>query len=53
MLNLALNGKAAQTEQRPAYAFVANQGKKGFVLVSAGRGEVKGGERPAGLPSCT
>lgn len=49
----ASNSKAAQTEQRSAYTFVANQGKKGFVLLSLGQEEVKREERPAGFLSCT
>lgn len=38
---------------RSAYTFVANPGKKGFVLVPLGQEEVKREERPAGFPSCT
>lgn len=42
-----------QTEQASTYVFVTNQGEKGFVLVSAGQGEVRWEERPAGLLRCT
>lgn len=41
------------TEQRSAYTFVANQGRKRFVLVSLGQQEVKREERPEGFLSCT
>lgn len=45
MLNVALNSKAARAEQRPVYAFVANQGKKGFALVICGAGGGGGGRK--------